>query len=447
MNTVRIRAFAAWHDTRGIILPLTLFIVVLLAGLVVALLSVGGMESQISANLLRGTQAFDLADAGAERAIAQFVVTPALVGNATCSPTCGAPTTLFSAQALASLGTYTVTYQPVGPNTVLVQSTGQSAIGGVTQKIQVVVTVPFQNAFAVEGDDLELTGSNVKINGTAGSIYGLSKVNITGSGDFVQRTATSSGSTSASCYNCKSTSYVGNVTGSGWNAPPRVLPTDDAMTYKPMADYLLQDDGTILVQTSALAGQGVAAGTVINCGAGSSCPAGPFAGWDMVNTGLWLYRQNSNPPDGMYYASQEISIDGNGSGGPPWKATLLSGAGSNNPNNTGEWEINGSNWNIVPYYQNLFGLGGAFVISGNNVTLSGTMIATTKSRGFSQPMDNGGPVPSVQLLGNNVTINGQLLSDGQVVMSGSNFTLNYNPAGGGSLFGTPQIMSWTRLAQ
>src|SRR2546428_4202940 len=82
-NVFRIHAIAAWHDTRGVVLPLALMILMLLGALAAALLSVGAMESQISANLLRGTQAFDLAEAGAEQAIGQFVTSPSTVGNVT----------------------------------------------------------------------------------------------------------------------------------------------------------------------------------------------------------------------------------------------------------------------------------------------------------------------------------------------------------------------------
>src|SRR5712692_9683330 len=105
LNVFRIHSIAAWQDTRGVVLPLALFTLMLLGALVAALLSVGAMESQISANLLRGTQAFDLAEAGAERAIAQFVAIPSTVGNVAAPGSTVTPTPLFTAQALSGLPT------------------------------------------------------------------------------------------------------------------------------------------------------------------------------------------------------------------------------------------------------------------------------------------------------------------------------------------------------
>ena len=45
-----------------------------------------------------------------------------------------------------------------------------------------------------------------------------------------------------------------------------------------------------------------------------------------------------------------------------------------------------------------------------------------------------------------LTLNGNLISDGLVLISGTS-TINYSPTGGGGAFSPPQIISWTRLAQ
>ena len=418
----RIRAFNAWHDTRGIVLPLTFFILVLLAGLVAALLSVGATETQISANLLRSTQAFNLAEAGAERAIAAFVVDSSLVGNA------AATTTLFTNQTLGSVGTYTVTYQPMGPFTVLVKSTGQSAVGNLTQQVQVVVAVTPQNPFAIVGDDTQIKDT-ASINGTGGKAHGNTKMTISGDG-WVEITATSTPTTSTSCTGCANSHNVGNLAGSGAGKPSQTLPTASPLDYKDRADFLMGTDGKIKDQ----------AGNVLaDCGTLSSpgCPPGPFAGWytnkNSTEPGNWHYNGIGNPLDGMYYAPWELSIDSSpGTSSTPWKATLISGAESH----PGELELLGPTPYILPYYQGLLGVGGRVVIQGGGV-YAGTVISTTKSRqGVSEhePLKMSG-----------ATLNGQILADGQVLISGT-ATINYNPAGGG-LFSAPQIISWTRLAQ
>ena len=441
LTVFRIRAFNAWHDTRGVVLPLTFFILVLLAGLVAALLSVGATETQISANLLRTTQAFNLAEAGAERAIAAFVADSSLVGNA------AALTQLFSNQTLGSVGTYTVTYQPMGASTVLVKSTGQSAIGNLTQQVQVVVAVTPQNPFAIVGDDTQISGTG-RVIGTGGKAHGNTKMTISADG-WVEKTATSTPTTATSCTGCTTPHNVGNVAGSGAGKPSQTLPSASPLDYKPKADFILSDDGWIRVVADP--------SRDVFCGTASSpgCPAGEFAGWFMnkfsTEPGNWHYNgsgtgtvANPNPPNGMYYASWELSIDSNpgtaanpsspnyDAAANPWTATLISGDATKR----GEMELLGPTPYILPYYQGLLGVGGRVAIEGGGV-YGGTVISTTKSRP--------GVTSHDPLKMSGATLNGQILADGQIQISGT-ATINYNPAGGG-LFSAPQIISWTRLAQ
>ncbi|PYM04401.1 MAG: hypothetical protein DMD82_14540, partial [Candidatus Rokuibacteriota bacterium] len=313
-NVFRIHAIATCNDTRGVVLPLALFTLMLLGALVATLLSVGAMESQISANLLRGTQAFDLAEAGAERAIAQFVANPSTVGNAVL----GGPTaTLFTAQALSGLptalqnpGTYTVTWQPVGPATVLIKSTGQSAAGKGNDKqtVQVVVTVPpGLPPYAILADNVQMSGS-ATVSGALGSVQGNTNGSITGTA-HVSQTATSA---SATCTGCTDAARVGTLAGSGPNKPVQTLPTLSALDYKQYADYILQDDGTIT--------DGKTGALLATCGLKPGCTTGPFAGWyqnkPTTEPGNWHYNATvaglaagTTPPDGTYYSSWELSID------------------------------------------------------------------------------------------------------------------------------------------
>jgi Tfp pilus assembly protein PilX len=476
LTVLRIRAFSAWHDTRGVVLPLTFFILVLLAGLVAALLSVGATESQISANLLRGTQAFNLAEAGAERAIAQFVADSSLVGNATCSPCPGALTTPFPNLTLGSVGTYTVTYQPIGPSTVLVKSTGTSSIGNVAQNIQVVVTaVPGTPGSAVFGDDVEITGTNT-ICGSGGSIFGNTKVVIADQGNgnaagncgaggnnggsgggnnklpWIDKTA--SAPAGATCTLCTDSKHIGVLSGSGTNGTAQSLPPNSSITdaiYKAAnADFIMDSSGHITIQKNPPAGYNV--GDVFTCGEKPGCTSGPFKGWyhKMSQPGDWHFEGSGTPPNGTYLAPLEISVKSTvGTALNPWKATLLVGDSTPAPGypagHPGEWEIYANNSFIVPagnpLFPNLLGVGGTVLLEGTNTTLTGTLISTTKSRGLTTADDR----PSV-LMDQGVTLNGNIISDGQVLISGTS-KIVYNPVGGAGAFGAPQIISWTRVAQ
>ena len=412
LTVFRIRAVSAGRDTRGIVLPLTFFILVLLAGLVAALLSVGSMESQISAGLLRGTQAFDLAEAGAESAIAQFVADPSLVGNAVGTKTLNG--------TLGSVGTYTATYQPMGPSTVLVQSTGTSSIGNVTQRIQVVVTTPpGAPPFAVFGDDVEITGTNT-ICGSAGAIFGNTKVVIgdvgngnaagncgpgghnggSGAGNnklpWIDQTATSA--TGQTCTGCTDPKHIGVPTG-GANGTAQSLPPHSSITdsiYTANADFIMDSSGHITIQKNPPAGYNV--GDIITCGEKPGCTTGPFAGWyhKMSQPGDWHFK-GTKPADGTYFAPLELSIDSMSgtSAADPWKATLLVGdstpASGYPAGHPGEWEITSNNTFIVPAgnpaFPDLLGVGGAVRLQGTGSTLSGTLISTTKSRGLTRPQE------------------------------------------------------------
>lgn len=96
-------------NQRGIALPLTLLIMLVISSLAIALLAMAGYEPAISRNLAEGTQARFAAEAGAEAAFDTLAVTANwsnLIANA--NPT----VTLFNNRSIGSLpasqGTYTV---------------------------------------------------------------------------------------------------------------------------------------------------------------------------------------------------------------------------------------------------------------------------------------------------------------------------------------------------
>lgn len=193
----------AVRNERGVALPLALFALVSLTALVLAFLSMGGMEPQISKNLSDSSQARYAADSGIEWAFDQLALAPnwstllqgqaVQAGNPSAGawltpPPAGAPMTLPG--LAATFGTYTVQIR----NDVLAtdtQLTGQPADGGgatndtngtiivtaagtyngVTRQIQVVMRrlqlPPFPGAYSMPGvqTDLLFTNSSFSLDG------------------------------------------------------------------------------------------------------------------------------------------------------------------------------------------------------------------------------------------------------------------------------------------
>jgi len=100
--TPRIRTV---RDETGVALPLALFALVMLSGLLLAFLSMAGMEPVIAQNHASSSKAFYIADAGIEHALdgLQSPGSPAL-------PQVGKPLNLFSGQVFGG-GSYSVTAQ------------------------------------------------------------------------------------------------------------------------------------------------------------------------------------------------------------------------------------------------------------------------------------------------------------------------------------------------
>ncbi|MFQ5891156.1 MAG: hypothetical protein ACE5JR_14115, partial [Gemmatimonadota bacterium] len=89
--------------------------------------------------------------------------------------------------------------------------------------------------------------------------------------------------------------------------------------------------------------QFVATGTLVNENSGI------FQGWRMQGAGEWRFSGGPTPPNGTYYASDEIEIRASpGTVANPWQATFIAGASGEE----GEVEIEGHP-NIVPYLDDL----------------------------------------------------------------------------------------------
>lgn len=296
------------RDEGGVILPMALFMLLILAALSAALLAIGRSEVQISANQLRGTQSLFVADGGLERAIRDFVATPDLVTNAKTDTV-----TLFAkGTTLGSIGTYAVTYRSIGPSTVLVSSTGESSIGGGQRTVDSVVTTAFMAKYALLGESGVKVKKSSKIEGELGGVHDNTKTEVKCDGTpCIEKTATSS---TSKCTDCTS-SHVGVPGSSGGNRKKVKVPNVKATDFT--ADYVM-GDGTITDKT----------GTVVYNSKDDKKSDG-WNGWTQGGNGEWVMSGDS-PLNGTYYATKRIRITGNpGAPGAPWKATLLAGSTKN----------------------------------------------------------------------------------------------------------------------
>ncbi len=176
---------------KGVALPLALFAIVMLSGLLLAFLIMAGMEPEIAANLNDVVRARYVAEAGLEWAYDQLVLQWTAPGvNQLLTTNNGTMVTNMTLPGLPTAdGTFTVTVrndnqpndnlitgQPVDGggvgndtnNTVILTSTG--TYRGTTRQIQLVVT--HFNINLPGGLDVPGVGSNTKFSGNSFSISG-----------------------------------------------------------------------------------------------------------------------------------------------------------------------------------------------------------------------------------------------------------------------------------
>lgn len=242
------RSVPCGRDERGIILPMTLIILVVLATLISAMLALGTTEPQIAANLVRGAQALSLAEAGAERALALFAYDanyskcvesannlddyPGYPNDSNIPHACGTTGsgTLWTDDntgVSSGGGTYTVTWGPTPSAayaTILITSVGTTTTPSVTRTVRVMVTKQWASNFGVLANTMKLSGSSM-IEGNAGAVHGNGGVTLDGS-DYVLQTATSASVTCDGCYG-----HTGDSSDSGANKPAVTLPNKTAADY------------------------------------------------------------------------------------------------------------------------------------------------------------------------------------------------------------------------
>jgi hypothetical protein len=415
---VTARALAAVRsaaDDRGMVLPLAMVILLILAALATALLGIGSAEVFIAANQLRGTQALFAAEAGLEHAIDVFRGNTALL-----SPT-PAVTTLTvvpglsaTGNSLGTIGSYLVQYRTVGTDTIEVVATGTTAVGSGTRVLRATLTAGSftSNDAILTKDDLKISG-NPTITGACGSTHTNSDFTVSGN-------PSSSGNMTATGTYTES-GHPTNGAGSGGGKAAKTIPVVDPAQAlikakaSVAADKLFQmkADGQILdgnnqVLTTLTSGQ-------------------EFNGWkyNAGSTAEWSLSGN-NAVDGTYYLEGNAKVSGNpGSATTPWNVSLIA---------TGDIEISG-NPEITTHFAN------NLLIAGADIKMSGN-----PTQGF-----NGLIAAHEQIaISGNPSITGSIIAEDAASASGTvtenkvsgNATISYScglatPFGGGL-----QILTW-----
>ncbi len=443
LEACRAQALRAARDGRGVVLPLTLIILLILAALVTALLATGVTEPQIASNVVRSNQALSLAEAGAERAIADFIANPTAVNCAMWTSTdvtpCTGPatlpgwTTLYGgSQSLGTIGTYTVRYQPISFATLLVESTGQTSIGSVQRTVRVVLTSCSCSKYALLANTVTMDGSS-KVTGTMGAIQGNASTSfVPGSSATVSLSATSS---TGPCTNCVAP-YVGDPALSGSGKSAVTIPTINPASYLKNADFILGPDPAASYPCGANPGIPVDKSQILVVNATSwagvtygpcQLVSGTLLGWSPTllgaNKGTWSYSGAVTPPNGTYYSAMVpagigASITITGTTPTSWKATFVT---------PGTVDIAGSP-TITPY------LNDSLIIAGT-VNLHGTVALAPSLTGVVMASS------AVNMYGN-VNLTGNVVSDGSVSTTG-NIKVTYNVGTRSRPLGVLQVISWS----
>lgn len=175
MKRQLVRALTLWRDDRGVALPLALMALMVLGALSAALLTIGGSEVQISYNHLRGTQAQFTAEAGLEDVFNFYRADTSKLPSftATAADTCATITLSGPGTTLTTdYGSYSVTCKVLGPNTVLITSTGTSKIGSSQKVLRAIITNGFasDDALRTKGP-LDSSGTALTVSGSCGSVH------------------------------------------------------------------------------------------------------------------------------------------------------------------------------------------------------------------------------------------------------------------------------------
>jgi Tfp pilus assembly protein PilX len=389
------RVAAASRDERGLILPLALIALVVLAALSGAVLAVGTNEVSVAGNFVRNMQAQYLAEAGLEDAFHAFMTDPTKTGVtqaalATVPGLNGASTTLLK------YGNYTVQYQTVGGNTVRIVSTGTTTTGATR-----TLTAYYSNNLTLDfgllvNGNMTISG-NPEIHGTCGSAMINGNLTVSGNGEF-DHDLVSSGS-----YSESGQPSIGGHSGGGYATVqvPNINAADFLTLAKNTVDkstiYQFKSNGQVLDGYDAVR-------TTLANGAtyrGWTFTAGPPTSWSL---------SGSTGDDGTYYFEGNATVSGNpGSAMVPWVTSIIS---------TGSVTVSG-NPTIRPAVTD------TLIIAGGDVAISGSAsLGTSLYNGLVAAREQ------ISLTGNS-TINGYVIAQGA--------TSNSSVVTGDALNGNPTI--------
>jgi hypothetical protein len=314
-------ALAPWRlasDERGFILPLALIVLVLLAAQSAALLALGGSESRIAANHLHGTQALFLAEAGIEDGFAALMSAPALLNAAPEFPA-ALPGLSGPGPTLASIGTYEVTYQRAGPDTVRLIVTATTSIGGAERRLRATVTRHFLPRHAILAAGSLAVDEHPSIHGRCGSVHADGDVAITGSSTRIDGTATAAGAARGSSL-APDGSVIAASGGLGRIAPPAItaaglLATAQSDPVAAIALYELDRNGRALRwNATTRAFETVADPALLGAWQWTAASPGQPPRW----------RFGGGPgASGTFYVEGDVDVSATAGTGAPWAVTII----------------------------------------------------------------------------------------------------------------------------
>lgn len=405
-----------WTEESGVVLPMTLMFLMILSTLAAALLTVGSLEVQTASNHLRATQALFVAEAGLEDAFNAFRTDSTRVTAATSGLTV-VPGLAGPGANLAAFGTYAVTYQSAGPDTVRVVSRGTTPSGGVntpaTRTLTTVFSTTFTSTDAIRTRlNLTISGNPI-VSGLCGSVHANGGVNISGN-PTLSGTVTATGTLT----------NTGNGTmaaGSGGGRSPKPIPTIDPAAFLTRAKSMVPPNELFQFRSNGQVLNGT--DTVI----AMLSPGQEFRGWK-YNAGSptkWDFSANTGY-NGTYYLEGNAVVSGNpGTTSTPWVTTLLA---------TGDIEISGTPVIKTALRDTLFVAGKDVKINGNPDQSFEGLIAAHEQVGISGNPNVNGYIIAEEKLDTSGTVTGTGLS--------GNPTITYNCGLNPPLAGPLQVLVW-----
>lgn len=317
------------RDERGVVLPLALIVLLVLAAHSALLLASARSELGIAANHLESTRAHYLAEAGLEDAFAALRVAPERLA--------AAPSSLVAladlagpGPALGRLGGYAVRYQRAGDGTVDVVATGTASRGAAERVVRATVSNRFRvrHAMLAHGD-LSIDGAT-RIAGPCGNVHANGDLTIAGGNAEVEGRVTASGRVSG-----MPETPAGTVSAGEGGARRQALPAVGAATMLATAQadaaasaalYALTRAGAVLrwnptaKRFEPVEDQATPAATRVILG--GSRPGWTWAAGSAIGAPRWELAGSPSVP-GTFYVEGDIRVAWDAPGDAPWSVTLI----------------------------------------------------------------------------------------------------------------------------